>query len=154
MTPHTDESDMALLDDLRRVVAAIDEIPPESVELARAALGWRSLDNELAELIHDSAVDEHQLVVRGAHDGLRVLSFANDQIRIDVEFSNGQLVGQVSPPEQAVIELHRDGSEPIASASTDEFGAFTLSDVTPGPLALVCRAEDGRWSVRTSWTAL
>lgn len=154
MTPHTDDPDMALLDELRRVIDTVEGVPSDSTEVARAALGWRSLDAELAELIHDSAVDESQLLVRGDHDGLRVLSFANDEVRIDVEFSNGQLVGQVDPPEAAIIELYRGDSEPVASASTDEFGAFTVSEVGSGPLAIVCRAADGRWSVQTSWTAL
>lgn len=143
-----------LLNDLRRVLDLVEGVPPNSTELARAALGWRSLDSELAELIHDSAIDSNELVVRGSDDERRFMSFANDQVRIDIEFSGGQLVGQVVPPMPAVIELYRDESQPVATTAADEFGAFVLTEVASGPLALVCRAADGRWSVRTSWTAL
>ena len=149
MTP-----DETLLDDLRRVLDVVEGVPANSTLLARAALGWRSLDNELAELIHDSAADGHELVVRGSEDDGRVMTFANDEVRIEVEFSNGQLVGQVVPSVSAIIELYRDGTHPVATTTADEFGAFVLTDVLPGPLALVCRSDDGRWSVRTSWTAL
>ena len=149
MTP-----DDTLLDDLRRVLDLVEGTPSTSTELAKAAITWRSLDAELAELIHDSAIDEHDLVLRGSHDDRRVMSFANAEIQIDVEFANGQLVGQIMPPVSAVIELYRDDSQPVATTAVDEFGAFVLTDVAPGLLALVCRADDGRWSVRTSWTAL
>jgi len=149
MTP-----DDILLDDLRRVLDIVEGVPPNATELAKAALTWRSLDSELAELIHDSAIDGHELVLRGSHDDRRVMSFANAEVRIDVEYSNGQLVGQVVPPVPAVIELYRDESQPAATTEADEFGAFVLTDVASGPLALACRADDGRWSVRTSWTAI
>ena len=154
MTPRTDHTDDALLEDLRRVLDIVDGEAPDSTQLARAALSWRSLDSELAEMIHDSAVDGHDLLVRDTNDGHRVMSFANDEVRIDVEFSGSQLVGQIVPPTPAIIELYREGSQPADSTTADEFGAFVLTDVDPGPLSLVCRSEDGRVSIRTSWTAI
>lgn len=146
--------DDQLLEDLRRVLGAVESPSPHSIVLAQAALDWRSLDIELAELVHDSAVDESELLVRGGADGVRVLSFATGTVRIEVEYANGQLVGQVVPAEVVVVELYRDGNEPVAAVSTDEFGTFAIGDVTPGPLSLMCRAGDASWSVRTSWTVV
>lgn len=147
-------SDDQLLDDLRRVLDVVERPPEESVIIAEAAFDWRHLDGELAELVHDSAVDETELLVRSATDEVRVLSFATGDVRVDVEFANGRLIGQVVPNEPVVIELLRRGNAPAASVTTDEFGSFVISDVAPGPLSLVCRATSGRWSVRTSWTAI
>lgn len=146
--------DDQLLDDLRRVLDIVEGHPPESTVLAEAALDWRTLDAELAELVHDSAVDEPELVVRGDADELRVLSFSTGDVQIEVEYANRQLIGQVVPAEAIVVELYRDGSDPAATVSADEFGTFVIADVPPGPISLVCRADDGRWSVRTSWTAV
>ncbi len=147
-------NDDQLLDDLRRVLDLVELPPPDSLLLAQAALDWRSLDVELAELVHDSAVDESELLVRGDAAELRVLSFATGTVQIEVEYASGQLIGQVVPAEVVVVEIYRDGHEPAAAVTTDEFGTFVIGDVTPGPLSLVCRADDGRWSVRTSWTVV
>ena len=147
-------NDDQLLDDLRRVLDTVEVPPPDSIVLAQAALDWRSLDVELAELVHDSAVDESELLVRGGVDELRVLSFATGTVQIEVEYANGQLIGQVVPAEVVLVELHRDGHEPAAAVTTDEFGTFVIDGVTPGPLSLVCRAEDASWSVRTSWSVV
>lgn len=145
--------DDQLLADLGRVLDLVEPVSSTDVAVAHAALGWRMLDAELATLIHDSNVDGVELVLR-SNDERRVLAFANDRIRIDVEYAGGQLVGQVDPPQPAIIELHRSESADPVSATVDEFGAFVLSGVSPGPAALVCRAPDSSWSVRTSWTSL
>ena len=147
-------NDDQLLEDLRRVLDTVEVPSPDSILLAEAALDWRSLDVELAELVHDSAVDDSELLVRGVVDELRVLSFTTGAVQIDVEYANGQLIGQVVPAEVVLVELHRNGSEPAAAVTTDEFGTFVIGDVTPGPLSLICRAEDGSWSVRTSWSVV
>ena len=104
-------------------------------------------------MIDASAVEDHELVLRG-HDDRCFMSFAGADVRLDVEFSNGQLAGQIVPSVPAVVELYRGESEPVATTAVDEFGAFVLADVASGPLALVCNADDGRWSGRTWWTVL
>lgn len=146
--------DDRILDDLRRVLDTVEMPPPESVVLAEAALDWRHLDAELAELVHDSAIDEPELVMRSGTAELRVLSFASGDVRIEVEYANRQLVGQVAPAEVVVVELFRHGNEPARTVTTDDLGTFVIDDVAPGPLSIVCRAADGRWGVRTSWTAV
>lgn len=54
----TPDDDEALLTDLRHVTNELDLIPEHVLAAARAAIGRRTIDAELAELIADSAVDE------------------------------------------------------------------------------------------------
>jgi len=148
-----DVLDDQLLAELGRVLDLAEPPGQTDVAVAHAALGWRTLDAELATLVHDSNVDDAELVLRST-DERCVLAFANDRIRIDVEFAGGQLVGQVAPPQPAIVELHRFGSREPISAAVDEFGAFVLIGVSSGPATLVFRVPDASWSVRTSWTSL
>ena len=54
---------------------------------ARAAWTWRTIDAELAALVHDSTLDDQELVgVRGAAT-VRALSFAAGEHMIEVEVS-------------------------------------------------------------------
>ncbi|HEX2274602.1 MAG TPA: hypothetical protein VHG90_12085 [Acidimicrobiales bacterium] len=43
--------DEGLLQAYRSIVARTDPVPPEVVAAARAALSWRTIDGELAELL-------------------------------------------------------------------------------------------------------
>jgi hypothetical protein len=54
----TPDDDEALLVDLRRVTNELDPIPEHVLAAVRAAIGWRTIDAELADLIVDSAIDE------------------------------------------------------------------------------------------------
>jgi len=154
MTDVPTPAELETLADLRRVLDAAEPIPHASTAMAQAALDLRDIDAKLAELVHDSAVDEEELLVRGADDRLRVLTFRTGEVEIEVEYSNRQLVGQIIPAEAATVELFREGASAVATAATDEFGSFVIVDVAPGPLSLVCRSDDGRWSIRTPWTAV
>ena len=62
----TPDDDEALLSELRRVTNELDPIPEHVLTAAHAAIGWRTIDAELAELIADSAVDVPALLVRGS----------------------------------------------------------------------------------------
>lgn len=147
-------NDDELLGDLRRVLEDAEPIPPSSIILAEAALGWRTIDAELAELVHDSSIHESELLVRSSGDPQRVLSFANQTVRIDVEFANGQLVGQVTPPAAATVEVRRASDETPLRVEADEFGAFIVDDVPKGPVLLFGAALDGSWNLRTEWVNL
>lgn len=147
-------NDDELLRELGRVLDAAEPVPAPSTVLAEAALGWRTLDAELAELVHDSAVEQGELVLRGAGPAQRILTFATEAVQVDIEVAEGQLVGQVTPPTAATVELRRGDDQPAVVTATDEFGAFVVDRPGRGPATIVCRAADGSWAVRTSWTAL
>ena len=50
-----DDPDDTLVSELREYFARVDPVPPLVTEAAKAALGWRRLDADLAELLSDSS---------------------------------------------------------------------------------------------------
>src|SRR5207247_10887645 len=67
-----------LLDELRSLVNRVDPVPEEVTKFADAALGWRRVDAELAELLSDTAL-ESQAAAAAVRSGPRVrsLTFAS-----------------------------------------------------------------------------
>lgn len=141
-----------LLSHVGRMLDRLDGENENSRELAYAALGWRDLDAELAELVFDSAIDEAPALVRSSDDLVRLLTFRTTDVAIDIELSGDQLIGQVVPPTATAIELLRPSGDVLASTESDDLGVFTIDRMPDGPASLVIRALDGSWSVRTAWT--
>ena len=76
----------ALVDRLREAARAADPQPPELEGSARAAFGLYRFDEELAQLLHDSA--EEAVAVRGvAEEEPRLLSFGSDDVAADLEIA-------------------------------------------------------------------
>lgn len=146
------EHDLALLGDLREVLEQLDPVPPEVVSAARSAWTWRTLDAELAELAHDSAL-EPGAGVRG-HAGPRLLTFEAPSLTVVVEVtetgSTRRLLGQLVEPRPAEVQCRHAGGSTRTSA--DELGRFLVEDVSAGPVSFVCSIE-GR-SVMTSWVSV
>jgi hypothetical protein len=151
--------DDLLLDELRRVFAAIDPVPEPVQIAARAAIEWRTIDAELATLVSDSIVDEPMLAVRGGGEP-RLLTFEAPELTIELEAEPAgdetlRLVGQLVPPQPAQIAV-RHGDELIAT-SADERGRFVAGGVGPGPVSLRCllggEAGEGRL-VETAWLSI
>jgi hypothetical protein len=155
----THSDDDILLDELRRVFAAIDPIPEPVQIAARAAIEWRTIDAELAALVSDSTVDEPVLAVRGGSEP-RMLTFETADLTIELEAEvtgddTLRLVGQLVPPQIAQIAV-RHGDELIATRA-DERGRFVAGGVGPGPVSLRCRLDgetgEGRL-VETAWLSI
>jgi hypothetical protein len=132
-----------------------DPVPADVVSEARASVELRSIDDELAWLVYDSVTDDDLLagVRSGARTG-RQLSFEGDDLVLEMEMSGARyLVGQVVPPQLAVVELrHRGGTTPV---ETDELGCFHFPSVPEGPVSFrCCPAEPPAHSVATSWITL
>jgi hypothetical protein len=146
-------ADDQVLDDLRRVLSLVDDPPPRAVEAAKAALDWRSVDAELARLVQDSAGTDTtaELIMRGAADDARTLTFTASELTIEVEIAGGQLMGSISPAKPCTVELHQPGRE-ASTTATDDFGMFSFTGLGSGSVSLWCRSEDGGWSVRTAWS--
>ena len=63
------DRDELLIAELRAFFAEVDPVPPLVSETAKASLGWRRLDADLAELLSDSALEEEPFALargRGA----------------------------------------------------------------------------------------
>ncbi|TNM38592.1 hypothetical protein FHP29_15280 [Nocardioides albidus] len=126
---------------------------------ARAAFTWRSVDAELAELLHDSAL-EAGAAVRSGPGGAepRTLSFGHSGLTLEIEVDGEVLLGQVigtgeaaSASEPASVLLERPDAD-AQSAETDAGGFFRLEGVRSGTVRFV--VEQGGWSLTTPWVTL
>lgn len=150
-----------LVAELRHVVGRVDPVPEAMRIAARAAIEWRTLEAELAALVHDSAVDEPALAVRGAASGPRTLTFEAGDLTIEVEAEAAdaagdlRLVGQLVPPQAAEVAV-RHGDELVA-VRADERGRFAAAGVSPGPVSLRCRLDGAPGAgrlVETAWLTI
>jgi hypothetical protein len=155
--PGTDEP---LVAELRAFFAQVDPVPPLVTEAAKAALGWRRLDAELAELLSDSALETESLALaRGGGAPVRSVTFSADELTIDLEIhidgDHRTLLGQLAPPFAATIEIQTaDGPLPVAE--TDRLGRFRVTIPTSGAIRLRVSAGDRQSGspVETSWISV
>jgi hypothetical protein len=148
-----EEQDEALIEQLRTALGA--ETAPASVtEFAKAALTWRRIDAELAELLSDSALDAEPALARGAAV-VRSVSFSAGETIVELEIHpDGErrtLLGQLSPAAQRpIVVQHADGGE-SASAVTDELGRFRITLEQGGTVRLRITDGEADSAVETAW---
>jgi hypothetical protein len=144
-----------LLVKLRSVINRADPVPDRVAEAAQAAFTWRTIDAELAELGHDSLVDEPSAAVRSGEQD-RLVTFETPRLTIEVEVAGGagdrRLVGQLDPAGPAELELRTaDGA---ISGAADDLGRFVI--ILPAArqrASLRCVLPDGG-AVETAWLVL
>ena len=142
---------------LRELVAALGppDAPPAAVEAARAVFTWRTVDAELAALVHDSALTGPAAGVRGAGDAaVRSLTFSTDEVTIDVDLDASGLVGQVVPPGGGSVEVRVGGAAGAAAEGAfdvDALGTFAVRPLPTRPFQLLL--DDGTRRVVTAWIA-
>lgn len=123
---------------------------------AQAAFTWRTIDTELAELLHDSAL-EAGAAVRSAAEGPRSLSFGRSGLTLEIEIDGDQVLGEViaegsaAGAGPAVVVLRRPDSDDM-TAETDAAGFFRFSGVVPGSVRF--EVTRGEWSLTTPWVTL
>lgn len=155
MTTPRDED--ALLAELGGLIARVDPIPAEVTLAARSALAWRRMDAELAELLHDSALEAEPLAgVRSTAGVWRTLTFETPdgfsiELEVTVERSKRSLMGQIVPPGPARVLVRFPGADIPSRA--DELGRFQVTDLRPGPISLRCEMADGR-AIETGWVTI
>ncbi len=151
----TDDELMAALSE------AVTETAPEVVDrrraAAQAAFTWRTIDTELAELLHDSAL-EVGAAVRSAAEGPRSLSFGRSGLTLEIEIDGDQVLGEViaegsaaSDAGPAVVVLRRPDADDV-TVEADAAGFFRFSDVGPGTVRF--EVTRGEWSLTTPWVTL
>jgi hypothetical protein len=144
-------NDEALLRQLGTVLEGLDPTPPETVTEARALFVLRRLDEELAELVRDTAEDRGELLaVRGEGD-VRLISFETGPVTVELQVTErGQmrdLVAQVTGTALVGAELETSTGRrdvPI------EDSLFTVENVPAGLLRLRLHTAAGR-DLITSW---
>ncbi len=153
MSSRPDPND-ELLDELRSMLRRTDPVPPEVTEFAQAALGWRRLDADLAELLADSALEADALALARGGEG-RWLSFRAADLTIDVELqADGDahtVLGQLAPPPAvSTVELQSSDGTAVAMEESDELGRFRLALEGAGRFRLRV-LRPGASPVETSW---
>ena len=147
MDIHDDEVMMEQL----RVALAGARVPPERLRAAEGAFAWRTIDEELLALSHDSLLEAPALVRSAAVDAaLRIVSFEGGGVQLEMELVGGQLTGQVLPAQGCRIVIQ----SPSAASHTidvDDSGFFEVADVPAGPLRF--RVERGDQVLVSAWLA-
>ena len=155
------DPDEPLVSELRELFMHDDPIPPLATELAKASLGWRRIDADLAELLSDSLLDDRATAgVRSAGDVLPVRSVrfraSSRTIDVDVHVDGPQrtVMGQITPPVSARIEI-RTTTELVASVHSDELGRFRTTLPAGGLIRLAINDAAGiGMPVVTSWITI
>jgi hypothetical protein len=150
------DDDTRLVNQLADVLRRVDPIPAEVTLAARSALAWRRMDAELAELLHDSAIEAAAGAAMRSTARLRALTFeAPSGLTIEVEIALQDdrclLSGQLVPPTAArLVVRHPGGAETVES---DSLGRFRVEGVHPGPVSLRCEPSDGV-AIETGWITI
>lgn len=141
-----DRVDAALLDELATLLAADHEPPPDVLRAARETFTWRTVDAELAALVHDSLLDDAVGVRAAARS--RILTFDADGLTIEVEVDGApggrRLLGQLVPGQVAEVELLVD-DRTVATATADALGRFAMAlPGEPRRVVVRCRLSGSR----------
>ena len=154
MSDHSHREGAESLDDeliaqLRQIALDVDAPPTGLVDAARAAFGMSRLDEELAELLHDSASESAG--VRSAGDSPRLVSFGTDQVGADVEITavddTCTVTGLASGP---VIRASLQTPQQRLELELDQHGRFRVEGVTGAAFRLELTTESG-YTVVTPW---
>lgn len=144
-------ADDVLLARLRAVLDQVDPMPAQVAVEASALFGLRRLDEQLAELVRDSADDRGRLLaVRGEGD-VRLISFETGPVTVELQVTERgparDLVAQVAGAVVVGAEVETAGGRrPVPI----EDSLFTLDGVPAGLLRLRLLTGAGRDLV-TSW---
>jgi hypothetical protein len=124
----TSSQDEGLMQELAAAVAQEREVPDHRRQAAYGAFAWRTIDQDLLTLMHDSAL-QATAAVRGAEDG-RTLAFEGDGMSLELEVYDGTLTGQLLIAGGAAeLTVERADGEKRA-ATTDASGFFSLPEVS------------------------
>jgi hypothetical protein len=138
-----DESDLAILDEIRELFLAADPMPASLPEQIRFSLALRDLEFEVARLsVEDSSV---MLAARGAEHS-RTITFDSDSLTIMIRVDANQdgtarIDGWLAPAQCRTIEL-RTVAETLTT-DADDGGRFAILRVPRGSVQLVARAYPG-----------
>ena len=147
-------TDDELMEQLRRIAIEVDAAPDLVAESARAAFSMLRVDDELAQLLHDSDVTT-SAAVRGAQPGPRLLSFESGEVSLELQLDavHGRLVLRgiaIGTVGDAEVETMTTGAR---VAAIDDKGWFRVEARPVEPLRVRVRTESGA-AVTTGWISL
>jgi hypothetical protein len=155
------DPDDHLTDELRRYFARVDPVPGPVTQFAEAALGWRRLDADLAELLSDSALETASLAtVRGTVAAVRSVSFGADELTVELEIhaqgTHRTLLGMLTPASITAVEVQAADGATVARTESDALGRFRAELPSGGNfrLRLAPADPDCASPIETSWITI
>jgi hypothetical protein len=145
-------ADTALLALLGEALTVADPVPGHVLAAARGAVAWRTIDQELADLVFDSSAE-----LTGVRDpnAARQLTFRSDGVEIElmvVDSAQRRLVGQLVPAMATTVVLESTASQ--VEQTTDRFGRFTFDAMHSGPVRITVPGAVGGRTIATDWMLL
>ena len=118
--------DEGLMAELAAAIEQEREVPDHRRQAAYGAFVWRTVDEDLLALMHDSSL-QAAAAVRGEEDA-RTLSFAGGGLSLELEVDGSVITGQLLlPGSGGEITMERADGE-SRTARTDASGFFALPD--------------------------
>jgi hypothetical protein len=118
------------MEELAQAMAQVTEVPDHRREAARGAFAWRTIDEELLALTHDS-LELADAAVRGTLT-VRTLGFESDGLSLEIEVDGNRVIGQVLDAEVDEIEVESVG-DGLQTSRVDASGVFSVV-VPTGPV--------------------
>jgi hypothetical protein len=134
MTVMTSWTDEALFRELHEAMAAERAVSDRSRAAAYAAFSWRTVDEELDQLLslaHDSSTVDAVLVRSSTATEPRFLSFEGGGMALELEVVGDELVGLVIP-ERACRVTVRSAAGRAVTVDVDETGFFSVAGAPTG----------------------
>lgn len=117
----------------------------EIADLGKAAYTWRTVDAEIAALTYDSGHDrELASATRAEAAFLRALTFASNELTIELEVTADTLQGQLVPPQPGQVQIQHAGGKILVTVEVDETGYFVIRPQPRGTFRLRVRTIVGR----------
>lgn len=151
MTSWTDE---ALIRELHEAVAAQAAVSDRSREAAHAAFSWRTVDQELDELLslaHDSSVGDTLLVRSETSTEPRLLTFEGGGLALELEVVGDELMGLIVPERACRVTVRSAGGRSVA-VDVDGTGFFSVSGVPTGNVRFEVAVGSSR--LATGWVLI
>jgi hypothetical protein len=135
MSSSTDDD--RFMEELGRALSE-ESVPDHRRQAARAAFTWRTIDEELLALTHDS-LEQADAAVRGVALDVRTLGFESDGLSLELEVDGDRVIGQVLDAEvdEVLVESVAEGTQ---SSPVDASGVFSVQ-VPTGPVRLGVRLD-------------
>ena len=142
-------TDDELLQLLRVELGPLLAPPPPVLAAANAAYRWRRWDEELAELLADSADDPVRGGMRDGSGGPRLVSYVYADLTVDCEVDGDTMLGHVLSSCEWTLEITNSSGE-CRSVKVNEYGQFEVAPLPAGPVRLRCD-RPARPPVVTPW---
>ncbi|MGD9959476.1 hypothetical protein [Nocardioides sp.] len=143
------DDDEALMQDLDDALAGA--VSDRARVDARAAFAWRTIDDDLMSLSHDSLTAGELLVRSAAVSTPRVVGFQGTGFSLEIEIDGPTMMGQVIPGLVCQIAVVTSAGEP-SIVTTDEAGFFSAAAPAPGPVRFTVTYDGSVQS--TEWMTL